>query len=83
MRVPGRDPTSALRRRELPAETTPRFLRGFAEHQPITPLVETLRALLLGHCPGTAAITASAWIAGTVAVSIPIAAVLFRRRTSG
>lgn len=66
----------------VPAETMPAVLRGFAEHQPITPLVETLRALLLGQSPGTAAVSASVWIAGLVAVSIPVAAVLFRRRTS-
>jgi ABC-2 type transport system permease protein len=66
----------------VPAETMPAVLRGFAEHQPITPLVETLRALLLGQSPGSAAVTASAWVVGAVAVSIPIAAVLFRRRTS-
>ncbi|HEX6683645.1 MAG TPA: ABC transporter permease, partial [Candidatus Limnocylindrales bacterium] len=38
----------------VPAETMPLVLRGFAEHQPITPLVETLRALLLGQDPGRA-----------------------------
>jgi ABC-2 type transport system permease protein len=66
----------------VPAETMPPLLRGFAAHQPITPLAETLRALLLGQSPGAAAVTASAWIAGAAAVSIPLAAVLFRRRIS-
>jgi ABC-2 type transport system permease protein len=31
----------------VPAETMPSLLRGFAQHQPITPLVATARALLL------------------------------------
>jgi ABC-2 type transport system permease protein len=67
----------------VPAQTMPPVLRGFAEHQPITPIVETLRALLLGQPPGATAVTASAWIAGVVAVSMPVAAVLFRRRING
>jgi hypothetical protein len=42
----------------VPAATMPRLLRGFAEHQPITPLVETVRALLLDQPIGNAG-----WIA--------------------
>jgi ABC-2 type transport system permease protein len=66
----------------VPAETMPRLLRGFAEHQPITPLVETVRALLLDQPIGNAGWIAAAWLAIGVAISIPIAAVLFRRRTT-
>jgi len=66
----------------VPAETMPPVLRGFAAHQPITPLVETLRAVLLGRPVGDAAWTATAWLVGAVAISIPVAAILFRRRTS-
>jgi ABC-2 type transport system permease protein len=65
----------------VPAETMPSLLRGFAEHQPITPLVETTRALLLDQPIGSAGWLAAAWIAVAVATSVPIAAVLFRRRT--
>ena len=36
----------------VPAETMPPLLRGFAEHQPTTPMVETLRALLLDRPMG-------------------------------
>jgi ABC-2 type transport system permease protein len=66
----------------VPAETMPRLLRGFAEHQPITPLVATARALLLDQPIGNAGWLAAAWLAVAVAPSVPIAAVLFRRRTS-
>ena len=31
----------------VPVDTMPSWLQGFAEHQPITPVVETLRGLLL------------------------------------
>jgi ABC-2 type transport system permease protein len=66
----------------VPAETMPRLLRGFAEHQPITSLVETARALLLDQPIGNAGWIAAAWLAAGVVISVPIAAVLFRRRTT-
>ncbi|MFC4060822.1 ABC transporter permease [Planomonospora corallina] len=66
----------------VPAETMPGPLRSFAEHQPVTPVVEALRALLLDRPMGDAGWTAAAWLAAGVAVGIPAAAVLFRSRTS-
>jgi ABC-2 type transport system permease protein len=66
----------------VPAETMPSVLRGFAEHQPITPLVETARALLLDQPIGDAGWIAAAWLAVAVVISVPTAAVLFRRRTT-
>ncbi|NRQ38697.1 ABC transporter permease [Nonomuraea sp. NN258] len=67
----------------VPAETMPSVLRGFAEHQPITPIVTTLRALLLDQPLGNAGWVAAAWLAGLILVSVPVAAILFRRRTAG
>ena len=32
----------------VPVETLPSWLRGFAEHQPVTPVIETVRGLLAG-----------------------------------
>src|SRR5699024_6609532 len=32
----------------LPVETLPSWLHGFAQHQPMTPMIETLRGLLMG-----------------------------------
>jgi ABC-2 type transport system permease protein len=66
----------------VPAETMPSLLRGFAQHQPITPLVETGRALLLDQPLGNAGWTAAAWLTVAVVLSIPTAALLFRRRTA-
>jgi ABC-2 type transport system permease protein len=66
----------------VPAETMPGLLRGFAEHQPITPLVETARALLLEQPMGNAGWLAAAWLAAAVVLSVPTAAILFRRRTT-
>jgi ABC-2 type transport system permease protein len=66
----------------VPAETMPDALRAFAENQPATPIVTALRALLLGLPMGSAGMVAAAWLAGAVVVSVPVAAVLFRRRTA-
>lgn len=53
----------------VPTETMPAGLRTFAEYQPFTPIIETLRGLLLGAGIGTSAITALAWCAGISLVS--------------
>ena len=70
-------PSSAF----VPIDTMPSWLRGFASHQPVTPVIETLRGLLLGAPVGTNPWQALAWCAGILAVSIAVAGVVFRRRT--
>ena len=65
----------------VPVHTMPDWLRGFAAHQPITPLADTLRALLLGRPAGSNAWVALAWCAGIVAVSVVAASGLFARRS--
>lgn len=52
----------------VPVETMPAGVRWFAEHQPFTPIIETVRALLAGTAPGTStAVQAVAW---TVAIGV-------------
>jgi ABC-2 type transport system permease protein len=65
----------------VPVDTMPTWIQGFAQHQPITPVIETLRGLLLGTPVGSSAWTALAWCGGILAVSIAASGVLFRRRT--
>ncbi len=65
----------------VPIDTMPSWIQGFAAHQPITPVIETLRGLLLGTPVANAPWTALAWCAGILAVSIALSGVLFRRRT--
>jgi ABC-2 type transport system permease protein len=60
----------------------PGWLHGFAEHQPLTPVIESLRGLLLGHPVGGSPWEALAWCAALTAVSVAAAAALFRRRMS-
>jgi ABC-2 type transport system permease protein len=66
----------------VPVDTMPSWLQGFAEHQPITPVVETVRGLLLGTPVDGHAWTALAWCAGILAASVAASGALFRRRTS-
>ncbi|MET3988355.1 ABC transporter permease [Streptomyces sp. PvR034] len=70
-------PSSAF----VPIDTMPGWLHGFAEHQPLTPVIESLRALLLDQPVGGAPWTALAWCAGILAAAVGLTCVLFRRRT--
>ena len=45
----------------VPPETMPAGVRWFAEHQPFTPIIETLRGLLTGTPIGNNALLAVAW----------------------
>jgi ABC-2 type transport system permease protein len=66
----------------VPVDTMPSWLQGFAEHQPVTPIIETVRGLLLGTPVGNEPWVALAWCAGILAVSIAASGVLFARRTA-
>jgi ABC-2 type transport system permease protein len=43
--------------------TLPAGLRQFAEYQPFTPIIDTLRGLLTGAAIGSSAVLAVAWCA--------------------
>jgi ABC-2 type transport system permease protein len=66
----------------VPVETMPRWLRGFAEHQPMTPVIETLRGLWMGTPLGHQPAWALGWSLGILSVSAVAATALFDRRTS-
>lgn len=72
----------------VPPETMPSWLRGFAEHQPVTPIIETIRGLLVGlgsdgvpvsELGGTAAI-AMLWCAGFTVAGLAMATWAFARK---
>lgn len=65
----------------VPVETMPSAIRGFAEHQPVTPIIETIRGLLLGTPVGTSGWVAVAWCGAILAASVLLARALFARRT--
>ncbi len=52
----------------VPARTMAPGVRQFAEYQPFTPIIETLRGLLTGAPSASKAITAIAWCAGIALV---------------
>lgn len=64
----------------VPVQTLPAWLRPFAEHQPVTPIIETIRALLMGGGAGAAPLWAIGWCVLIVAVAAVWAAWLFRRK---
>jgi ABC-2 type transport system permease protein len=71
-------PSSAF----VPVDTMPTWLHGVANNQPVTPVIETLRGLLLGTPVGSSPWQALAWCLGILVASIAFAGVLFRRRTT-
>ncbi len=66
----------------VPVETLPSWLRGFAEHQPVTPVIETVRGLLMGTATGDSPERALLWCGAIAAVGYVAATVLFARRGS-
>jgi ABC transporter DrrB family efflux protein len=71
----------------VPVATMPGWLQGFAEHQPITVMVDAVRVLtqgpaaevLLGHDAGWYVVRALAWSAAILVVFVPLAVARYRR----
>jgi len=63
----------------VPTDSMPAGLRWFAEHQPFTPFIETLRGLLVGGPIGNSGQLAVAWCAGIGLVGYLWAMRLFNR----
>ncbi|XVV01915.1 ABC transporter permease [Actinosynnema sp. CA-248983] len=66
----------------VPPGTMPAVLRVISEHQPITPLIETVRGLLTGTPIGSNAALALVWSSGLLVGSFLLATLLYRRRTA-
>lgn len=64
----------------VPTDTLRPVLAAIAEHQPVTPVTETLRGLLLGTPLGPYGWPALIWCLGLLLASYAAAGVLFRRR---
>jgi ABC-2 type transport system permease protein len=52
----------------VPTDSMPAGVRWFAQNQPFTPIINTLRGLLTGTPIGHSAVLAAAWCAGVAAV---------------
>jgi ABC-2 type transport system permease protein len=72
----------------VPVDTMPSWLRGFAEHQPVTPVIETVRGLLVPGTPGavvggelgSTAALAVVWCVGLAALFAGAAGWAFHKR---
>ena len=64
----------------VPVRTMPAWLQGFAAHQPITPVTDALRALLLGAPAGSSVWIALAWCGGILAASMVATGAVFSAR---
>ncbi|MEU8661060.1 ABC transporter permease [Actinoplanes philippinensis] len=66
----------------VPTASMPGPVRAFAEHQPVTSIVDTLRNLFTGQPAGPGIGTAMAWCAGILVVAWALAVLTYRRRVS-
>ena len=64
----------------VPTETMPTVIRVFAKNQPVTSIVETLRALLNGGAVGNEIWVALAWLAGSSVIAFVFAMRAYSRR---
>lgn len=64
----------------VPTAGMPRPVAWFAEHQPVTPIVNALRHLMADQPVGTDGWTALAWCTGLLAVAYVLSLATFRRK---
>jgi len=64
----------------VPTSTMPLLVRKFAEYQPVTPVVNAIRALLSGRPPGNDIWIALAWCVGITVVAYIFAARAYNRK---
>ncbi|WP_243232696.1 ABC transporter permease [Microbacterium sp. CIAB417] len=64
----------------VPVASMPDWLQPIAEYQPITPIVETIRALLMGTSVDTEPLWAIVWCVAILAVAAVWGSWLFRRK---
>src|SRR4249920_355458 len=66
----------------VPTETMPDAVRAFAENQPVTTIVNTIRDLLTQQPVGTDIWIALAWLVGVLIVAYTFAMATYRRKIS-
>jgi ABC-2 type transport system permease protein len=63
-----------------PTDTMPGPVRWFAENQPVTSIVNTIRSIFAGQPVGTDIWIALAWCVGILVVAVVVARVVYRRK---
>lgn len=66
----------------VPVSTLPNWLGAFAEHQPVSLVMDAVRGLLLNHPDASTITDALIWCVGLLAVFIPLAVWAYGRRTA-
>ncbi|MFG2064997.1 ABC transporter permease [Micromonospora sp. NPDC048871] len=66
----------------VPTGSMPGPVRGFAEHQPVTAIVDAIRDLFAGQPVGADIWTALAWCVGLLVVAYLLAVLTYRRRVA-
>jgi ABC-2 type transport system permease protein/oleandomycin transport system permease protein len=66
----------------VPVDTMPSWLQSFAENQPITKMIDTLRNVFLGQPYGSDALYTLGWSLLLLAIFFPIAISLYKKRTT-
>ena len=64
----------------VPTETMPKIVRVFADNQPVTSIVNSIRGLLYEGAVGSGIWTALAWCAGIMVIAYFIAGKVFKRQ---
>jgi ABC-2 type transport system permease protein len=64
----------------VPVETMPRALKWFAENQPMTPIIDSLRALMLNMPAGRDLWVGIIWCVGITIVTFMIAVQIYKRK---
>jgi ABC-2 type transport system permease protein len=66
----------------VPTQTMPGWLRVFADNQPMTQAIDSIRALLLGQPVGNHVWLTLMWFTVIIIVMYTAASLIFKRRTS-
>ncbi|HYH75344.1 MAG TPA: ABC transporter permease [Candidatus Saccharimonadales bacterium] len=66
----------------VPSNSMPGWLQTFAVNQPVTHVIEAIRALTIGRPVGDHALMSVIWSLALLAIAIPVASWAFRRHTS-
>ena len=66
----------------VPTETMPAALRAFAENQPLTHVIDTMRHFLVGTPLDSSGWLSVVWMVAIIIVSVPLTTWLFKRRAA-
>jgi ABC-type multidrug transport system permease subunit len=63
----------------VPVDKMPGWLRGFAQHQPVSEAADAVRGLMLGAPHGDSTWITLAWSIGAIAILAPLATAQYRK----